>query len=54
MKPFTVVARSDAGIVGSNPTQGIDICVCGYSVFVVLSCVYIEALRQADYPSKES
>jgi hypothetical protein len=34
----TVFARSNTGIVGSNPTQGIDVCV--YSVFV-LSCVGI-------------
>jgi hypothetical protein len=37
-KAWTVFARSDAGIVDSNSTQGIDICVCVYSVFV-LSCV---------------
>jgi hypothetical protein len=42
------------GIVGSNPTQGMDICiVCVYSVFV-FSCVYATALRRADPPSKES
>jgi hypothetical protein len=33
-----VFARSDAGIVASNPTRGMDVCVCVYSVFV-LSCV---------------
>jgi hypothetical protein len=33
-----VFARSNGGIVGSNPTQGMDVCVCVYSVFV-LSCV---------------
>jgi hypothetical protein len=37
-KTWTVFARSKAGIVGSNPTQGMDVCVCIYSVFV-LSCV---------------
>jgi hypothetical protein len=26
-------ARPDAGIVGSNPTQGMDVCVRVYSVF---------------------
>jgi hypothetical protein len=32
-------ASSNAGIVGSNPTQGMDVCiVCIYSVFV-LFCV---------------
>jgi hypothetical protein len=36
-KAWTVFARSDAGIVGLNPSQGIDVCVCVYSVFV-LSC----------------
>jgi hypothetical protein len=51
---WTVFARSNAGIVGSNPTQGMDICImCVYSVFV-LSCVQVEALRRADPPSKES
>jgi hypothetical protein len=34
-EPFDL---SNAGIVGSNPTQGMDVCVCVYSVFV-LSCV---------------
>jgi hypothetical protein len=33
-----VFARSDAGIVGSNPTRGMDLCVCAYSVFV-LFCI---------------
>jgi hypothetical protein len=37
-KAWTVLARSNIGIVGSNPTQGMDGCVCVYSVFV-LSCV---------------
>jgi hypothetical protein len=50
-KAFTVFSRSNAGIVGSNSTQVMDICVCVYSVFV-LSCV--TALRQADHSSKES
>jgi hypothetical protein len=39
--------------VGSNPTQGMDVCVCVYFVFV-LSCVQTAALRRADYSSKES
>jgi hypothetical protein len=30
----TVFARSNAGIVGSNPTQGIDVFLCVYFVFV--------------------
>jgi hypothetical protein len=34
-KALNVFARSNAGIVGSNPTQGMDVCiVCIYSVFV--------------------
>jgi hypothetical protein len=53
-KAWTVFARSDAGIVGSNPTEDMDACiVCIYSEFV-LFCVWVEALRRADPPSKES
>jgi hypothetical protein len=37
-KAWIVFACSNAGIVGSNPTQGMNVCVCVYSVFV-LSCV---------------
>jgi hypothetical protein len=38
-KAWTVFARSNAGIVGSNPTQGMDVCiVCVYYVFL-LFCV---------------
>jgi hypothetical protein len=39
-KACTVFARSEAGIVGSNPTQGMNVwCVCvRFSVFV-LACV---------------
>jgi hypothetical protein len=46
----TVFGRSNTGIVGSNPTRGMDVCPW-FSVFV-LSCV--EALRRADPPSKET
>jgi hypothetical protein len=50
----TVFARLNAGIVGSNPARGIDVCTsCVYSVFV-LFCVYVAVLRWADAPSKES
>jgi hypothetical protein len=51
---WTVFARSDAVIVGSNPNRGMDVYmyVC-FSVFV-LSCVWVEALRRADHSSKES
>jgi hypothetical protein len=38
-------------MVGSNPTQGMNVCV--YSVFV-LSCVQIAALWRANHSSKES
>jgi hypothetical protein len=40
-KAYIVFAGSEVGIVGSNPTQGMNvwyICVCVYSAFV-LSCV---------------
>jgi hypothetical protein len=35
---WTVFARSKTEIVGSNPAQGMDVCLCVYSVFV-LFCV---------------
>jgi hypothetical protein len=34
-KVWTVFARSNAGIVGSNPTQGMDVYVCGSRVRAV-------------------
>jgi hypothetical protein len=39
-KTYTVFGRSEAGIVGSNPTQGMDVwcALYVYSVFM-LSCV---------------
>jgi hypothetical protein len=46
---WTVFARSEAGIMGSNPTEGMDVW-CVY----VLSCVLVEALRRDDHSSKES
>jgi hypothetical protein len=48
-KAWTIFSRLYAGIVGSNPTQGMDVCVH-------LFCVYVEvaALRRTDPPSKES
>jgi hypothetical protein len=53
-KSWTVFSRSNAGIVDSNPTQGMNIgIVCVYSVFM-LSSVLVAALRRADPPSKES
>jgi hypothetical protein len=37
-KAWTVFARSNTGIVGSNPTRGMDVCVRSFCVCVVL-CV---------------
>jgi hypothetical protein len=51
-KAWNVFARSNTAIVGSNPTRGMDVCVCVYSVFV-LFCVQEAALRRADPPSKD-
>jgi hypothetical protein len=48
-----IFAVLNVGIMGSNSTQGMDVCVCVYSVFV-LFCVYVAAFRRADPPSKES
>jgi hypothetical protein len=45
-KAWTVFARLNTGVVGSNPTEGMNICV--YSVFM------LAASRWADPPSKES
>jgi hypothetical protein len=59
-KAWTLFARLNAGIVGSDPTQSMDVwcvcvcvCVCIYSVFV-LSRVQVAALGRADHSSKES
>jgi hypothetical protein len=41
-KAWIVFSRSNAGIVGSNPTQNMDVCVC------------VAALRLAEHSSKES
>jgi hypothetical protein len=35
-KARTVFARSNAGIVGSNPNQGMDVCVPLFFVYIVL------------------
>jgi hypothetical protein len=37
-KAWSALARSNGGIVGSNPTQGMDVCVRLFCVYVVL-CV---------------
>jgi hypothetical protein len=52
-KAWNVFTRLNAGTVGSNPTQGMDVYVCVYSAFM-LSCVWVAALLRADTPSKES
>jgi hypothetical protein len=44
---WTVFARSKAGVVGSNLTRGIHVCVR-------LFCVYAEVLWLTDPPSKET
>jgi hypothetical protein len=44
---WTVFVRSNAGIVGSNQTRGVD-------VFVRLFSVYVATLRQANPQSRES
>jgi hypothetical protein len=49
---LTAFARSNAGIVCSNPTQSMDVCVCIYSVLVFW--VQVAALRRAHPPSKGS
>jgi hypothetical protein len=56
-KAYTVFARSEAGIVCSNPIQGMDVwcvcvCVCVCAFFCV--CVQVEAWRRAGHPPKES
>jgi hypothetical protein len=50
-KARTVLAHSNAGIVGLNLTRGMDDCVRFFRVCVVL-CVGSAALRRADPPSK--
>jgi hypothetical protein len=51
-KACTDFALSEAGIVGSNPTQGMDVQSSVCAVFC--ACVQVEALRRADHPPKES
>jgi hypothetical protein len=52
-KAWTASIRSNTGIMDSNPTPGMDICVCVYYLFV-LFCVQVAVLRRADHSSKES
>jgi hypothetical protein len=45
-KTWTIFARLNTGIVGSNPTRGMDVCV---RLFVfVLFCVKVTVLRWPD------
>jgi hypothetical protein len=48
-KAWNVFARSNIGIVGSKPTQGKDVCLRLFYVFV-----QVAVLRRADHPSKET
>jgi hypothetical protein len=50
-KAYTVYERSKLGIAVSNPAWGMDVCP---RVSVLCCPVSVEALRQADPPSKES
>jgi len=50
-KAHTFLDSSSSGIVGSNPTRGMDICTICY---VLCSLVTVEALQWTDPPSKES
>jgi hypothetical protein len=54
-KACTVFARSEAGIVDSNPTQGMDVwcvCVCVCACARGFFCIEVNALRRADHPPK--
>jgi hypothetical protein len=50
-KALPVFARPNAGIVGSNPTWGTDVCAF---IPCLLYCVQVEALRRADPQWRES
>jgi hypothetical protein len=53
-KACTIFARSEAGILGSNPTQGMDVyCLCVCVPFFCV-CVQVDALRRVDHPPKDS
>jgi hypothetical protein len=52
-KAWTVFARPNTGIVGSNPTWGMDVNIRLFYVCAVL-CMQVAALRRADSPPKES
>jgi hypothetical protein len=46
-KARNVLARSNTGIVGSNPTHGMDVCLR-----LLCICLQVAALRRADHSSK--
>jgi hypothetical protein len=46
-KTWTVLARSNTGILGSNRSWGMDVCMR-------LFCVEVDAFRRTDPPSKQS
>jgi hypothetical protein len=50
-KARSIFARSNTGIVDSNPTWGMDVSVHLCCVCAVL-CVQVEALQQADPPQR--
>jgi hypothetical protein len=52
LKAWTVSARSNNGIVGSNPTWGMEVCVRLFCVWAVLCAS--SGLATADPPFKES
>jgi hypothetical protein len=47
-KAWTVFARSNTGVMDSNPTWGMVVCVRSFCV-----CALVAALRQSDPPYKE-
>jgi hypothetical protein len=49
-KAWTIFARSNTGIMGSNPTQDMDVCVRLFCLHAVV-CVQTAALQMADPPS---
>jgi hypothetical protein len=51
-KAWNIFARSNTGVVDSNPTQGMDVCLRLFCVYVVLCKV--AALRRTYHPFKES
>jgi hypothetical protein len=47
VSPIIAAAHSLAGVIGSNLTRGVDVCVC-------CPVCRVAALRRADPPSKKS